>query len=484
MQHRTIESGGPLRRDGFIRFGLVFAFLLACCITSRANHQEIDLPSAIQLALIQNRNLIQSELAVASARYGIQGAKSQFAYRVVPDGSAFASDGLETFAAGLKVARLFRTGTDIGLGGGYVRIQDGDATSERASIRLQMTQPLFRNAGPLINQEPVVQAEQAWLTARRSLERQKSSLILEVVRTYETLIQLQSQIEFDRRFFNRTDNLYRLTLARERQGRATRVDTLRVKLQRGQASSRLLNNREQSRSLFLDFADLLGFPPRTTFELTAPPLVEWAVPTSNEAFAVACSNRLELAQARQDHADASRGIRIARHQFLPTLSLVARVEPFGEGDTLDETLAFDRTTWSVGIRGNTDLVNARHRSTVQRRVIDQESALQQVEIVEDAVRRDVEQAMLAFQRSRRELDIAKSNLELAGSRVFLARRYFARGREDSFSVSDAEDAFVEAQRDMLFARAEASFNGYRMLHAMGTLIDFPEDLKQRGDNTP
>jgi len=454
-------------------------FIVLCsCFTSVARQQEIDLPTAIQLALLQNRNLIQSELAVQSARYGIRGAKAAFAFRVVPDGGAFASDGPETLSVGLDVAKLFAAGTDAAIGGSFLRLQEeGEEATERVAVRLRVTQPLFRNAGPLITQEPVVQAERSWLSTRRRLEQQKSNLTLDVVRSYEALIQLVSQIEFDKKFFDRTDSLSRLTRARERQGRATRVDTLRVELQRGQAASRLLNNQERVKSLSLDFAELLGFSPGTTFDLKTPPLVDWAVPAANVAYSVAFSNRLELAQALQDLDDTERGVRIARHRLLPAMDLVARVEPFGEGDSLDEIFALNDTTWSVSLRGSTDLVNQRQRAVVEQQIIDEESSTRQLEIVKDAVQRDVEQSMLAYNRARRELEISETNLELAGSRVLLARKLFARGRGDSFSVTDAEDALVQAQRDMLFARAEASFNGYRMLHSMGTLIDFPEDLK-------
>jgi outer membrane protein TolC len=485
MQLHSRASGSHTLRPGPQAIVLTSFLVLSSCLGAGASHQKIDLPTAIQLALLQNRSLIQSALAVESARYGIRGAQAGFAFRVVPDGSAFASDGPETLSAGLDIAKRFEAGTDAAIGGSFVRIQEaGEEATERASIRLRVTQPLFRNAGPLITREPVVQAERSWLSTRRSLEQQKSTLTLEVVRSYETLVQLNNQIDFDKKFFDRIDSLYRLTRARERQGRTTRVDTLRVELQRGQAASRLLNNRERVRSLYLDFAELLGFSPNTTFELRTPPLVEWTVPATNDAFSVAFSNRLELAQAQQDLDDTERGVKIARRRLLPALDLVARVEPFGEGDALDEILSFNETTWSVALRGNTDLVNQRQRAVVEQRMVDEESSWRRLEIVQDAVQRDVEQSMLAYHRARRELEISRTNLELAGSRVLLARRLFARGRGDSFSVTDAEDAYVQAQRNMLFARAEASFNGYRMLHAMGTLIDFPDDLKPELTRSP
>ena len=51
------------------------------------------------------------------------------------------------------------------------------------------------------------------------------------------------------------------------------------------------------------------------------------------------------------------------------------------------------------------------------------------------------------------------------------------GKGDSFSVTDAEDALLQAQNQMLQAGSEALLASYRLLRAVGLLIGYPEDLK-------
>ena len=50
-------------------------------------------------------------------------------------------------------------------------------------------------------------------------------------------------------------------------------------------------------------------------------------------------------------------------------------------------------------------------------------------------------------------------------------------RGDNFTVSDAEDQLQLAEATVLAARADASIAAYRVLRALGTLLEAPSDLK-------
>ena len=445
----------------------------------------LDLPTAIQLALLQNRALQQAALHAQSAVYGIQRAEADFAYRWRPDGNAFFSDAGAAQTYGVRVARKLAGGTDVSLRGSTAgRDQDEAEASHRTVIRLQVSQPLFRSAGSLVQREPVVRAEREEASARRSLEQHKANIVVDVVRAYEDLVRLDRQIRFDEHFFDRVDRLYALTRARESQGRATHIDTLRVELQRGQALSRLESNRERHAARRLDFADLLGVAPGARFTLQPPPLVELDLPEAAEAHAVAFSNRLDLAQAQQDVQDAGRGVRIARRGLWPSLRLISRVEQFGEDDSFPGSTDLDGTAWSFGLQADSDYVPRRHRAALEQRLIDEETARRQLAILRDTVVRETDQGLLAYRRTHRELEMAEHNVSLAGDRVRLTRRFFELGRGDNFSVTDAEEAFLSAQQQLLLARAGASLAGYRLLQVLGTLVESPDVLKPGGEYGP
>jgi hypothetical protein len=88
--------------------------------------------------------------------------------------------------------------------------------------------------------------------------------------------------------------------------------------------------------------------------------------------------------------------------------------------------------------------------------------------------------LLAHRRARDELDIAKRNFALAASRAKLTRRLFKLGRENNFSVTDAETAFIRSENRLFVAQSESVNSGYRLMRALGTLVESPAYLKPIG----
>ena len=442
----------------------------------------LDLEQAIDRALTRNRELARSALGVRSTALGIQSAQAAFRLRLQPAGRASTDQGGSTLQAGLNAARTFQPGTELSVGGQQTEREDeaGD-TDRRTVLRVNLEQPLFRDFGMLVNREPITRAEQQLRSARRGWEQDRADLVVQVVQTFENLIKLRQQIASDQASFQRMDKLYRLTVARERQGRASRVDTLRVELNRGQAQSRLEGNQERYATTRREFAELLGDPPDTEYALTAPPLLELNLPDPVSAVATALSNRLDYAQIRQDYEDAVRGVRLAEKNLQPALRLITRYERIEDDNA---GAGFDEDQWSVGLAGDTELTRTAERARLGQASLSREAAAESVRIRELAIAREVQQLLSAYQRARSELGIADRNYKLAEDRARLARRLFERGRGDNFSVTDAEDALQDADNRRLNARAEASISGYQLLRGMGMLVEAPADLKPDPSRIP
>lgn len=442
----------------------------------------LNLEQAIAQALEHNRELARSSLGLQSTAYGIQSAQAGFQLRLQPDGLASTDQDGSTMQYGLTAARTFLPGTELSVGGRQTeRDTDGGTTDRRRSLQVNLTQPLFRDYGVLVNREPVTRAEQQLLQARRDWEQQRNDLVVEVVNTFENLIKLRQQIASDQASFQRMDKLYRLTKARELQGRASRVDTLRVELNRGQAQSRMEINQERYSFTTRDFAELLGAPPDTTYDLDPPPLLEFEAPPPDLAVATALSNRLDYATVLQSYDDAVRGVKIAEKALLPALSLITRYERLDGNDTSG---GLDEDQWSVGLAGDTELTRSAERARLGQASLSREAALESIRIRELAITREVQQLLSAYHRARSELGIAERNYKLAEDRARLARRLFERGRGDNFSVTDAEDALSDADNRRLNARAVASISGYELLRGMGMLVEVPADLKPDPSKIP
>lgn len=435
----------------------------------------LDLGAAINLALEQNHTLMRSRLGVDAASAALAGERAEFSFRLEPGGSASTSSTIDSYEAGLRLARRAPIGTEVAVRGSIARdAPELGEPLERAGVRVTVSQPLLRRFGTLVNLDPVESARLNVTASLRRLQQQKADLVFEVVRTYEDVLRLEGQVAAEIAFFGQMDRLYRLARARERQGRARRVDTLRLELQRGESKARLQRAREELAARSDDLADLLGQPPGTRYALAEPPQVVLDLAPSAESVDVALTHRMDYAQALEDYADSARGIAVARRALWPDLSLFARYER-NEWNA-PEGVAPDEDTYAIGLAGGSDLLAARQRANVEGAIVDRESLYQQVLILQSVIAREVGREQRAYVRAGRELEIARDNLSFARDRARLSQRLFEAGRGDPFTASDAAEAFQSAERRMLAARAEASVAAYRLLRALGTLVEYPADL--------
>ncbi len=459
----------------------VLIALAAAAPASESAPREMTLQGAIEAALDGNRDIRLTVLSLESRHLAVADARARFQFSVRPEGTADTRNDQSTRAAGLTATRATTWGSSLSAGGTLSQQEtDGAPDVHRGALRVSLEQPLLRRFGPLVNREPLTQAERQAVAGRREVELKKTDVVLRVVETYEDLLSLQRQVEYERQSVERLDRFFRLSGARERQGRGTRVDTLRSELKLGDARLSLSATDERLRSTRADFAELLGLPAGTAVTVLESPRFEVAEFEPESGMAAAFSNRLDYAQIIQDLGDAKRGVLIARRNLLPDLTAITRYERSGQGPDAADAGQLDTETWFVGLSASSDLPQRSERAALGQAQVGAETAALRLESVRAAIARQVEQAILACRRAQAEVPLAERNYELARDRARLARRLFEMNKGDSFSVSDAEDARQQAERQRLAAQGAASVAACRLLRVLGALIEYPADLKPGG----
>jgi len=463
----------------FRRHALPFLIHLAALGARGVRAQEaLTLESAVQLALRQNRELARLAAEHERAWLDRAAAENEFALRIRPAAAVGAQQDAPTQQLGVDLLKRVEWGTDLEFGGAVLRSETpaGDATV-RNSVHLQISQPLFRYAGRLLNREPIVRAASRIQASLRSLELKKSDVALQVIQTYTDIIRLEQQARLEQAALDRLDRLRRLTQARARQGRATQVDVLRVDSQVGEAESRARAAAERMAALRLDLAESLGLTPGVQLQLEPPPLPVEPPPPLETALAAAFENRLDLAQIMRDYQDVRRGLRIARRMLQPDLKLVARVDRFADGTTFSEAAGLEETGWSIGLRLDSDPIGGRERIAYRQAELDERTAGDDVETTRRLVERQVRQQLLQAGHAQAEIELARKNRAVADGRRRLAQRFFEMGRSDPFSVSDAEQQFQQAETAWLNAQYEAALAMFRLRRVTGSLVESPGELK-------
>lgn len=436
------------------------------------------LEDAIEQALSQNRDLLRGALDLQTYRLAEDEARQAArGVRIVPEGAGRAGSEYSEARVGMRAEKTGAYGTRVGAAAAVRQIEvEGGATQRRGEVRVEISQPLFRQFGPLMQNEPIVSANENWIAARRVWERERSSLVVHVVELYEGLINLSHQIASDEAFSVRMEKLWMLADAREQQGKATRAEVMRMDLQRGRAAARLEVERAQLSILYQEFANLLGLPLNTVFHLTPPPMMDLDVDDPCRALSVALAERPDYAQALHDIETGVRHLKISRRSLLPDLRLYARQTTYGEGEEWSDAGRLNQEDWVVGLAADMNLNLRGARLEVARSGVDVEARRQTAEIVRNRLAVEVNSALSVYHRSRAELDLATRNRELADNRAELSRALFEAGRATADSVSDAEGDAVQSQLQELKARQDASVAAYRLLHTLGTLVPTPREL--------
>ncbi len=439
---------------------------------------SLSLEDAIGQALAHNRDLVKGALDLQGYVLAEKGARETArGLQIVPEGSAGAGSDRNTWGAGLRAEATGSYGTRVAVVGAARQIEvDGAADVRREEVRVEVEQPLFRDFGPLAQNEPIVSAGETLLAARRAWERDRSALVVRVVELYEGLIERRHQIESDEAFAARMEKLWMLADARERQGKATRTEVMRMDLQRGEAALRLESGRSQLDIQFQEFANLLGLPLDSVFRLSPPALLDLDVQEAARALAVALAERPDYAQALQDIETGDRRLRLARRNLLPDLRISASQSTYGEGEAWSDAGRLDQDDWFIGLTADMNLNLRGAGLDVARAGVDAEGRRQVAEIVRHRLAVEVNSGLAAYRRAREELRLATRNREMAANRAELARALFEAGRATGDSVSDAESDLSQSELGELSARSEASVSAYRLLHVLGTLVPAPREI--------
>jgi len=155
------------------RFSCITAMVCSACVAGFAQ-QQLTLTAAIDTALARNRDLAKLALSLQSELLARESAAADFAVTVRPSGSASRSDQRSSYNYGVDAIRKFAWGTELMLGGNAQDYGfDDSPVSKRNDVRIEVSQPLFRYAGPLINLNRLVYEESQVIAARRNIELRK-----------------------------------------------------------------------------------------------------------------------------------------------------------------------------------------------------------------------------------------------------------------------------------------------------------------------
>lgn len=248
------------------------------------------------------------------------------------------------------------------------------------------------------------------------------------------------------------------------QGRAAKLDLIRLQTQLSQARHDLIAIEQGERDALSLLATLLG-ESRKLPPLADTGVTQVALPHSREdALARAMSQRPDLLSAQALSKAAADKVDIARGDRRPQISLVAKAQQTSGGDWTGYDDAQIGVQVAIPLFDGSIRKNRLAQANLERRkseLLIEETANQLVS--------DIEQALGAVAESRARVDVAKQGVREAEEALRIETARYQAGESTITDLLGAETALWSAQVNRLQAGYDVTTSQARLLRAIGEL---------------
>jgi outer membrane protein len=371
--------------------------------------------------------------------------------------------------------------------------------------------------------QPRIARAQERATDRR-IVGYESGLVSRVTQQYLTGLQAGEQVQQAEREVARAQEHERLARARLEVGTGTPLDVRRAEVDRGRAEVALLQRRNDYATQVLLLGQMMGAPLSPDTRLTSSFALREPSWTADQLVSGALANNPDLAAARASSDAARTGVRAARTQYLPSVSMqagwsasaysAANTDPLyrqalsgaqqsysnctlqnqvftaleltpldcganpGSADFQSQLrqdvnasnpglFNMERQPFSARLTVSLPIFNGlqRERRIEEARVqaSDAELAVRAQEI---RLRTEVETALLGLRTAYATAQLQEQVVSRATDELRLAQERFRFGLASSVEVTDAQTSLAEAER----GRIDAVYNYHKSLAAIEALV--------------
>lgn len=442
---------------------------------SLAQRLTLSLNQAIELALQNNRSLAGSLYASENAALSLEAAGSAFDVMWGPSASAGISREDETtrqYGAGVLITKRFEFGAQASLGPGLDLSED----DYNGNVAFSLSVPLLKGFGKAVTLDPVYRAEQGLKDSQRSLHISRVSTVIDTVSAVYSILQQQELVRLYESQVDSLESQAQLAKIKERAGLATSMDIYRAEIRTKDAQESLNRSREALQSAGDRLKLILAIPPEREIEVIAPRKAEPAVINEEEAFVIALSNRVEIAQAQDAVKEARRRSEIAKDNTKPGLNLVLKYRLYSDPETSFETIQLDENSWSINLVSTTDWARNAEKAAYQQSLNAVKIAEMQLQSREDRTKQEVRQELESLKKAGERIQIRQEQIRQAEGKLALSKLKFRYNMASNFDLIEASTELKQAEVDHLAAQTDYIVGTHRLRAILGTLMERPSGI--------
>jgi TolC family type I secretion outer membrane protein len=434
----------------------ILSLLIAFAASSAfaQNGRPLTLDECVKIALEKNSQLLNAERRVRVAESGVTIARANLLPRL---NSNFSSS---------RTREVFRETRTVLNAGNLFQTAGTYYNFHSASFSLNQTVFDF---GATWNS--IRQANSSKEASDFTFRSTKQTTIASVYERYYQLLKDIRLLEVAREAVRQNEEQLKLTESRYEIGAAPQGEVFRTKTTLGDAKISLIQQENAVRISQATLNVTLGFNPDVPLEITDPPDVD--TPKTYDKAQVmqkALQNNPGLHRYDADMKAASYGLKVAKTQFLPTLSInasYARSDPnfdpvYSNFDKTFNARVSASVSWNLfnGFADKADVDREAANYSIAR-----ESKIEQ----ERLLRQQVQQAVFNLEAAREISTLNNDNLLSAEEDMRLAQERYRVGAGTLLDVITAQVNLTRAKSTLVRAKYDAKIAEAQLEAAMGTL---------------
>lgn len=348
------------------------------------------------------------------------------------------------------------------------------APYSQASLGVTVTQPLLRGFGRELNRRFIHIAKNSEKISDYIFQQQVISTISGVIRLYDDLVSLNADVRVKQQTLTTAQRLLEDNRNKVDQGTLAPIEATRAEAQTASARQDLINSQGYVRQQEIILKNVLsrnwGDDPMvhdaTIVPTDALGLEPLPTQTSAEIVAMALVNRPELQAAKLQLTNSEISLKGTKNELKPEIDLVGSFTSAGiagplnatsggaatlpgvggnYGTVLDQILRGTYPTYSIGINMTVPVRNRIAQADVARDELQVRQTQVRLKQIENQIRAEVEDALIALQRTRAAYEAAQETTRLQEQSLEIEQEKFDVGLSTNFLVIQYQGYVAQAR---------------------------------------
>ncbi|MBF0502609.1 MAG: TolC family protein [Candidatus Riflebacteria bacterium] len=431
------------RNSTFHRAVFIILFLSAVLAfpASGEDSRELTLSEAISLALVNNPSLNEASEKEKAARAVELDARSSRKVQARLDSRQTSLNKVPEMSVDPRVPAIAL----------------GDKNSLTSTVTVQK---VLSSGGRL--EGMIRQARGSREVADLGRERTRQMVAFEAEIAFLQLVLAQGELGVAQGAFDTASEYMRVAQSRFESKSVAEFDVLRAGVQVEESRQDVIKTRAGIEIAKAALIQAIGLRQGNFIATETGLIASFPIPSLEESLKIACQQRPEMQSADWRIDSAKAGIKTAKGESRPTLSISSSYQK------MDHETAFQMNQWTAILAAGIPLVDGGHgRSKVQsaRAQLEQQKAGR--DATTNQIEKEVRQAHARLSSAHSQIDVAVKRVEFAEEMLRITHVRYSSGMSTATEVADAQTSLTRARQGYIRALSDMRMAAAEFRLAMG-----------------